>query len=104
LLEPWCDNIYSDFVGHKGYGANRYIEDEQTSFDLKKRIHSDHMNPIDGVVVRFDASKLTQENFNIIEKLSEILQDSGELGISEVDIFNITIKSLRSSEKDLIKL
>lgn len=104
LLEPWCDNIYSDFVGHKGYGANRYIEDEQTSFDLKKRIHSDHINPIDGVVVRFDASKLTQENFNIIEKLSEILQDSGELGISEVDIFNITIKSLRSSEKDLIKL
>jgi len=104
LLEPWCDNIYSDFVGHKGYGANRYIEDEQTSFDLKKRIHSDHLNPIDGVVIRFDASKLTQENFKIIEKLPAILQDSGELGISELDIFNITIKSLKTSEKDLIQL
>ncbi len=82
LLEPWCDNIYSDFVGHKGFGANRYIEEEQTSFDLKKRIHSDHMNPTDGIVVRFDASNLTQENFKIIEKLPAILQDSRELGIS----------------------
>jgi len=104
LLEPWCDNIYSDFVGHKGFGANRYIEEEQTSFDLKKRIHSDHMNPTDGIVVRFDASNLTQENFKIIEKLPAILQDSGELGISELDIFNITIKSLKTSEKDLIQL
>ena len=104
LLEPWCDNIYSDFVGHKGFGANRYIEEESTSFDLKKRIHSDHMNPTDGIVVRFDASKLTQENFKIIEKLPAILQDSGEIGISELDIFNITIKSLKTSEKDLIQL
>jgi hypothetical protein len=36
MLEPWCDNIYGDFVGHKGYGVNKYIEEERTSFDLKK--------------------------------------------------------------------
>jgi len=104
LLEPWCDNLYSDFVGHKGLHVNQYIEKERTSFDLKKRIHSDHMNPTDGVVVRFDASKLTQENFKIIENLSEILQDSGELGVSELDIFNIEIKSLDTTEKDLVQL
>jgi len=104
LLEPWCDNLYSDFVGHKGLHDNQYIERERTSFDLKKRIHSDHMNPTDGVVVRFDASKLTQENFKIIENLSEILQDSGELGVSELDIFNIEIKSLDTTEKDLVQL
>ena len=67
LLEPWCDNLYSDFVGHKGMHVNKYVEEEPTSFDLKKRLHSDHINPIDGVVVRFDASKLTQENFKVIE-------------------------------------
>ena len=44
MLEPWCDNIYGDFVGHKGYGVNKYIEEERTSFDLKKRIHSDLIN------------------------------------------------------------
>jgi len=103
LLEPWCDNIYGDWVGHKGIGVNKYSEEEPTSFDLTKRIHSDHFNPIDGVVVRFDASKLTQDNFKIIENLSEILQDSGELGISEIEIFNITIKSLATSEQELIQ-
>ena len=102
LLEPWCDNLYSDFVGHKGMHVNKYVEEEPTSFDLKKRLHSDHINPIDGVIVRFDASKLTQENFKVIENLSEIIQDSGELGVSELDIFNVEIKSLKS--KDLIQL
>jgi hypothetical protein len=104
MLEPWCDNIYGDFVGHKGYGVNKYIEEERTSFDLKKRIHSDHINPTDKVVVRFDCERLDNEQFQIIQNLSEILQDSGEIGISEVGIFNIEIKSLISTEKDLIRL
>ena len=104
MLEPWCDNIYGDFVGHKGYGVNKYIEEERTSFDLKKRIHSDHLNPTDKVVVRFDCDRLDNEQFQIIQNLSEILQDSGEIGVSEVGIFNIEIKSLKSTEKELIRL
>jgi len=104
MLEPWCDNIYGDWVGHKGYGVNKYIDEERTSFDLKKRIHSDHMNPSDKVVVRFDCDKLDNEQFQIVQNLSEILQDSGEIGISEVGIFNIEIKSLKSTEKELIRL
>ena len=99
-----CDNIYGDIVGHKGFGANQYIENEKTSFDLKKRIHSDHINPPDKVVVRFDAEKLDQEQFDIIQKLSEILQDSGEIGISEIGIFNIEIKSLETRTDELIRL
>ena len=104
MLEPWCDNIYGDWVGHKGYGVNKYIDEERTSFDLKKRIHSDHMNPSDKVVVRFDCDKLDNEQFQIVQNLSEILQDSGEIGVSEVGIFNIEIRSLKSSEKELVRL
>ena len=104
MLEPWCDNIYGDWVGHKGYGVNKYIDEERTSFDLKKRIHSDHMNPSDKVVVRFDCDKLDNEQFQIVQNLSEILQDSGEIGVSEVGIFNIEIRSLQSSEKELVRL
>ena len=104
MLEPWCDNIYGDWVGHKGYGINKYIDEERTSFDLKKRIHSDHMNPSDKVVVRFDCDKLDNEQFQIVQNLSEILQDSGEIGVSEVGIFNIEIRSLQSSEKELVRL
>ena len=62
------------------------------------------INPIDKVVVRFDAGKLNQEQFNIIQNLSEILQDSGEIGISEVGIFNIEIKSLETKTDELIRL
>ena len=104
MLEPWCDNIYGDWVGHKGYGVNKYIDEERTSFNLKKRIHSDHLNPTDKVVVRFDCDRLDNEQFQIVQNLSEILQDSGEIGISEVGIFNIEIKSLKSTEKELIRL
>ena len=104
MLETWCDNIYGDWVGHKGYGVNKYIDEERTSFDLKKRIHSDHMNPSDKVVVRFDCDKLDNEQFQIVQNLSEILQDSGEIGVSEVGIFNIEIRSLQSSEKELVRL
>ena len=103
-LEPWCSNIYGDWVGHKGFGVNTYIEEEQqnTQFDLKKRIHSNHINPTNDIIVRFDAEKLTSQNFQIIVNLSEILSDSGEIGTMQLEIFDLEIKSLKTYEKDLI--
>ena len=103
-LEPWCSDIYGDWVGHKGYGVNKYIEKEQkdTQFDLSKRIHSDHIEPTNNVIVKFDCSFLTSNNFPILMNLSEMLHDSGELGEMEYDIFKFYIKSLDSYEKDLI--
>ena len=103
-LEPWCSNIYGDWVGHKGFGVNAYIEEEQqnTQFDLKKRIHSNHTNPTNDIIVRFDAEKLTSQNFQIIVNLSEILSDSGEIGTMQLEIFDLEIKSLKTYEKDLI--
>jgi len=103
-LEPWCSDIYGDWLGHKGYGVNKYIEEEQkdTRFDLSKKIHSDRIKPKNGVVVRFDANKLTPQNFQILVNLSDMLQDSGELGEMEYDIFKFNIKSLKTYEKELI--
>ena len=103
-LEPWCSDIYGDWVGHKGFGVNKYIEKEQkdTQFDLSKRIHSDHIEPTNNVIVKFDCSFLTSNNFPILMNLSEMLHDSGELGEMEYDIFKFYIKSLDSYEKDLI--
>ena len=103
-LEPWCSDIYGDWVGHKGFGVNKYIEEEQTNtqFNLKKRIHSQHLNPTNDIVVRFDAQKLTSQNFQILVNLSEILKDSGELGTMQLEIFHLDIKSLNTYEKELI--
>ena len=103
-LEPWCSDIYGDWVGHKGYGVNNYIEEEQkdTHFDLKKRIHSDHIEPQNNVIVKFDCRFLTPQNFQTIVNMSELLQDSGEVGEMAYDVFQFYIKSLDTYEKELI--
>ena len=103
-LEPWCSDIYGDFVGHKGLGANKYIENEQpdTQFNLKKKIHSQHITPKNGVIVKFDSNKLTPSNFQILVELSSILKESGEVGEMELEIFKLKINSLKTYEKDLI--
>ena len=103
-IEPWCSDIYGDWLGHKGYGVNKYIKEEQkdTQFDLSEKIHSDRLKPDNDVVVKFDCNKLNQDNFQIIVNLSEMLQESGEVGEMEYDIFKLDIKSLNTYEKDLI--
>ena len=103
-LEPWCSDIYGDWVGHKGFGVNKYIEEEQpnTKYLLGSRIHSQHIEPINDVIVRFDCQLLNASNFQIIVNLSEILEDSGEIGTMELEIFKLEIKSLNTYEKELI--
>ena len=99
VLEPWCDNIYVDCE------IELYITKEQpnTKFNLKDRIKSikDKSN---NVVIEFDATKLTNENFQLLQQLPEIIQESGEIGEFELDIFKITINSLETYEHTLIKV
>jgi len=103
-LEPWCSNIYGDWVGHKGFHVNKYIEEEQpnTDFKLSKRIHTQHTNPTNDIIVRFDASKMTQQSWSIIQNLSEIINDSGQIGVMNLDIFEFEIRNLKTYEKELI--
>jgi len=56
------------------------------------------------VIVEFDCTKLTPQNFQVIVNLSDILKDSGEIGEMEYDIFKITINKLKTYEKDLIEI
>jgi hypothetical protein len=86
-----------------------YIENEQsnTKFDLSKRVLLKGFNdPIseNDIVVEFDANKLTNDSFKIIQQLADIIIESGDIGEFELDIFKITIKSLDTYEKNLIRL
>jgi len=103
-LEPWCSDIYGDWVGHKGFHVNKYIDEEQpnTVFKLSKRIHSQHMNPQNDIVVYIDCSKLNQNNFDMLTQLSEILEEQGEIGEFELDVFTVKVKNLHTYEKELI--
>ena len=105
-LEPWCSDIYGDWVGHKGFGVNGYIKEEQpnTQFDLSKKIHSQHIEPKNDVVVEFDCNLLSPQNFQILVNLSDILKDSGEVGELELEVFKFKIKKLEDYSKDLINV
>ncbi len=107
ILEPWCDRIYID--DEMQVLTSHYLDKEQqnTLFDLNKRIMVTKYNyPIgeNDIVVEFDATKLNQQNFSILQQLPEIIKDSGEVGVFQLDIFNITINNLTEYQNDLIKV
>ena len=97
-LEPWCSKIYIDTF------AEDYIKKEQpdTQFDLNKRIYSIDSDKTNDIIVRFDAEKLTPQNFQVIINMSKLIADSGEVGEMEYDIFKFKINSIKTYEKELI--
>ena len=103
-LEPWCSTIYLDSGSDFMY-EYRKEEQQNTLFDLNERIKLYGIADITkyhDVVVEFDAQKLTKDNFQIIQNLSQILNDSGEIGEMQLDIFKFYITSLETYEKNLI--
>jgi len=107
VLEPWCDRIYIE--NNMQLLMLQYIDKEQpnTKFDLKKRVLIlENNDPIgeNDIVIEFNATKLTNDNFQLIQQLPEIIQSSGEIGTFELDIFKITINSLETYEQNLIYL
>jgi len=104
-LEPWCSKIYLNLKDSDCIG--KYIKEEQpnTSFDLDERIKlygTNKISELHDICIEFDCNKLNATNFQYIVNLSEILQDSGEIGEIEFDIFKFYIKSLETYEKNLV--
>ncbi len=101
LLEPWCSNIYVD-EGNVPTLIKNYIENEDTSFDLYERIKPYDSKKNNKILIEIDGTTLTQEDFNIIQQLSEILQDSGEVGEFELGNLKFTIISMDEYQNNLI--
>ena len=106
-LEPWCSKIYLDLNDSNTLGEYVKEEQEKTSYNLNDRVKlygTNKISEIHDVCIEFDATKLTSENFQILVNISEILQDSGEVGVQELDIFKVYINKLDTYEKELIQL
>lgn len=107
VLEPWCDRIYIE--DDMQVLTNHYINQEQknTSFELSKRIvcigHNDPIGEND-IIIEFNATCLTSENFKLLQQFPNIIKESGDVGKFELDIFTIEIISLIEYQQDLIKL
>jgi len=105
-LEIWCDDIYGDWVGHKGYGVNGYIEEEQkkTTIDLSKKIHSQYYEDYkNDVVLEFDVTRLTDDDYKVIQNLGSILEDSGSVGNFKLGNLKFIINKLEQLQNNNIK-
>ena len=98
VLEPWCSTIYSDAP------ISDYIKAEQpnTIINLQERVLPIDNTKVNQILVEIDGNKFLQSDFSILNKLSEIIQDSGEEGEFELGNLNIIINALDTFEKELI--
>ena len=99
-LEPWCSRIHIGVDNEKL--ATEYTQQEQpnTKIDLTTRI-----NVYDGdseIVVYINGNTFNQQDFQIIQQLSEIIQDSGEIGKFTLGNLEISIQEMNEYQNDLI--
>ena len=104
-LEPWCNTLYTD--DEMGVLESSYLEMEQphTKINLVDKLKiRKYIVPTNNIIIEFDGKLLTQESFNILMQLPEIIAESGEAGTFELDIFKITINNMTTYEHDLIHI
>ena len=100
LLEPWCDTIYTDVP----YDQYINIEQKNTKFDLSKKLKRYEDPKVNDVIIEFDGNKLTNDSFEFFNMLQLMLEDSGQIGESEFNIFKLKIKKLKDYSKGLIDI
>lgn len=103
VLEPWCDTLYTDATI---FMREAYMEHEEktSKFKIGKKLRS--LDPVGGfsndIILEFDAKNWRTEHYKVIENMMFIIEDSGEIGELEYDIFKINIKSMESYESKLV--
>ena len=100
ILEPWCSTIYTN------NDRLNYINSEQpnTSFNLEERVKLFDNEKNNNILIGIDGNTFGNEDFNYIQLISEILQDSSEIGKFELGNLTIEVLQLNTYENNLIKL
>ena len=105
IYEPWCSTIYIDDEMGVLEASYYELEQQHTLINLKDKIKQiKHDIPNNDIIVKFDATLMNQDSFNMLTQLPEIIADSGEVGKFGLDIFDITINKLTTYEKNLIHI
>jgi len=103
LLEPWCSNILID--DEMQVLTTHYLDKEQqnTQFDLSTRILSTPFQSLENdIIIEIDRNTFTQQDYQLIQQLNDIVKDSGQIGKFELGNLKITINSLNEYQNDLI--
>jgi glycosyltransferase involved in cell wall biosynthesis len=99
-LEPWCSTIYVDTDFEK------YIEAEQpnTQINLNNKIKPLDAEVDNDVVVSMHSPPFDNTDFDYIQKLSQILDDSGEVGEFDLGNLFIDIRQYKTYTQNLVRL
>tara|TARA_R110001606_G_scaffold114275_2_gene241696 strand:+ start:239 stop:1462 length:1224 start_codon:yes stop_codon:yes gene_type:complete len=100
-LEPWCSTVYCDEQFTVGRVSD-YVEIEDTSYDLYEKVKPFDNEKNNEILVTIDGNNVTNQDFQILQQLSEIIQDSGEIGSFELSNLHINVIQLNTYEKELI--
>ena len=99
-LEPWCDNIVVDLPVE---AVNNYIKDEQqnTVIPLIEKINI--IKDAD-ITIEIDGNTFSNEEYNIIQQFSRIIESQGAVGVFNLGNLKVTINKLQTHTDKLIKL
>ena len=98
-LEPWCSTIYTDLEEFVVYSIK---EQEKSSFNIDERVRGYDSKKSNDILVKIDGKTFNNQDFQIFQQLSEILQDSGEIGEFELGNLVIEVIQLNTYENKLI--
>jgi len=104
-LEPWCDTIYVD-EGNVHTLIKNYIDSEQsnTIIDLNERVKPFGNEKNNEILVNIDGSTLNQNDFTNIQRLSQIIKQSGQIGNFKLGNLSIDIIQMNEYTNNLINV
>lgn len=105
ILEPWCSTILID--DEMQVLTTHYLDKEQhnTKIDLSKRIKTIPFDTLENdIIIEVDGKTFTQEDFQILQQLNEIIKDSGEIGKFILGNLTITIQNMNEYQTSLIHI
>lgn len=105
ILEPWCNNILID--DEMQVITSHYLDTEQknTIYDLSKKIHTTPFGKLTNeIIITIDKVTFTQEDFQHLQQISAIIQQSGEVGTFKLGNISININKMNEYQDNLIYL
>lgn len=100
-LEPWASKVYVDNIDNL---IIHYIDSEQknTKINLNSKLfYIDDEKHVE-ILVSIDGSKFTNQDYQYIQQLSEILENHNSIGAFELGSLRLEIKALTQYQNNLI--
>ena len=102
-LEPWGNTLYID-EGNIPSMIDNYItlESPNTGYDLYSRLRPYDNEKNCEILVEIDGQHFTQNDFNNIQRLTQIIQNSGQIGEFKLGNIKVSIIQMNEYQNELI--